>query len=124
MLLSIPMADAPISNMRVYRHRDKESIVRPAVIFRVKSVLFVAAELRSERKHLIACCHYYALTEDGEDNFTVNANTITFGKRALREAGDLARLLGIDRIALFTDSQLATTPHVFNASPSPTPGSM
>ena len=70
---------------------------------------------------MIACFHYYALTEDGEDNFTVNANTITFGKRGLRDAGDLARLLGIDRIALFTDRRLATTPHVFNASPSPTP---
>ena len=60
----------------------------------------------------MACCHYYAVTEDGEDTFTVNANTITFGKDCLREAGDLARSLGIGRIALFTDRQLAATPHV------------
>ena len=60
----------------------------------------------------MACCHYYAVTEDGEDTFTVNANTITFGKGCLREAGDLARSLGIGRIALFTDRQLAATPHV------------
>ncbi len=60
----------------------------------------------------MACCHHYALTESGDDAFTVNANTITFGRGCLREAGDNAASLGLKRMALITDAQLVASEHV------------
>lgn len=66
----------------------------------------------------MACCHHYAPTEGGDDAFTVNTNTITFGRGCLKEAGDNAVALGIKRMALMTDKRLAATEHVANVKAS------
>lgn len=66
----------------------------------------------------MACCHHYAPTEGGDDAFTVNTNTITFGRGCLKEAGDNAQALGIKRMALMTDKRLAATEHVANVQAS------
>jgi len=55
-------------------------------------------------------CEYYDMASDsGDEAFSVDASNITFGPGCLREAGDVARSLGISRIAVFTDSSLAGT---------------
>jgi hypothetical protein len=51
----------------------------------------------------MACCHYYAPSEGGDDAFSVDVSAITFGSGVLAEAGDHAKILGIRRIALMTD---------------------
>jgi alcohol dehydrogenase class IV len=60
----------------------------------------------------MGCCHYYAPSEGGDEAFAVDLSTITFGKGVLREAGDHARALGLERIALVTDKRLAASEHV------------
>jgi alcohol dehydrogenase class IV len=61
----------------------------------------------------MACCHnYFATAEGGEQAFSVDVSAITYGAGCLAEAGEQAKALGIRRIALFTDKQLATTAHV------------
>ena len=60
----------------------------------------------------MGCCHYYAPSEGGDEAFSVDASTITFGPGVLAEAGDHAKALGIERIALMTDAGLTRTPHV------------
>ena len=62
----------------------------------------------------MSCCHGYALTLDGahETAFTIDASAITFGRGALLEAGDHVRTLGCERVALFTDPDLAKLSHV------------
>ena len=60
----------------------------------------------------MACCHYYAPSEGGDEAFSVDSSAITFGPGVLAEAGDHARALGITRIALMTDRGLSQTPHV------------
>lgn len=60
----------------------------------------------------MACCHYYAFTEHGDDIFSVDASAIKFGPGALREVGDDARTLGLGRVALYTDRVLADLDHV------------
>ncbi|MEM7226556.1 MAG: hydroxyacid-oxoacid transhydrogenase [Pseudomonadota bacterium] len=60
----------------------------------------------------MACCHYYAPAEGGDEAFSVDSSAITFGPGVLAEAGDHAKALGITRIALMTDRGLAATPHV------------
>ncbi len=58
-------------------------------------------------------CRHYELGLDGADSaFSVDASNLTFGAGCLLEAGDVARGLGISRIALFTDRTLAKTVHV------------
>ena len=58
-------------------------------------------------------CEYYDLAStSGDDAFSVDASNITFGPGCLREAGDVARSLGISRIAVFSDASLARTEHV------------
>ncbi len=58
-------------------------------------------------------CRHYELGMDGADTaFSVDASNITFGPGCLAEAGDIARSLGIGRIAVFTDDALVATPHV------------
>ncbi len=53
-------------------------------------------------------CRHYELGMDGADTaFSVDASNITFGQGCLSEAGDVARSLGIGRIAMFTDQTLA-----------------
>lgn len=55
----------------------------------------------------MACCHYYAPSEGGDEAFSVDASSITFGSGVLREAGDHALSLGVKRAALLTDKTLA-----------------
>jgi alcohol dehydrogenase class IV len=61
----------------------------------------------------MACCHhYFTSTPGGEEAFSVDVSSITYGAGCLSEAGEQARALGIRRIALFTDKRLAGTEHV------------
>ena len=60
----------------------------------------------------MVCCHYYAPQEGGDAAFSVDVSAITFGRGCLREAGDVAAALGIERIALMTDKGLAGLAHV------------
>ncbi|ROH88807.1 iron-containing alcohol dehydrogenase [Stagnimonas aquatica] len=60
----------------------------------------------------MACCHYHALMIPGGDTaFTVDASRVTFGRGCLKEVGDRALVLGLKRVALFTDPRLAALPH-------------
>ena len=59
----------------------------------------------------MACCHYFAPSEGGDDAFSVDVSAITFGSGVLAEAGDHAKTQGIRRIALMTDKGLAATGH-------------
>ena len=59
------------------------------------------------------CCHAdFALTEQSDKPFTVGMPTFTFGAGCLAEAGELARELGLARVALFTDAVLRESGHV------------
>ena len=50
--------------------------------------------------------------DDGGDTaFSVGAPSVTFGPGCLREAGDVARSLGMARVALLTDPRLAASEH-------------
>jgi len=60
----------------------------------------------------MACCHYYAPTEGGDEAFSVDTTAITFGAGCLGEAGDHAQSLGMKRVALFTDAAIVRLPHV------------
>ena len=58
------------------------------------------------------CSYYDVALDTGDEAFSVDASNITFGPGCLREAGDIAKNLGIRRIALFTDDALVGTEHV------------
>ena len=59
------------------------------------------------------CCHAdFALAEGSDAAFTVGMPTFTFGAGCLAEAGEQARELGVERVALFTDATLRDSPHV------------
>lgn len=61
----------------------------------------------------MSCCHhYFAPGQGGDDAFTIDASTMTFGAGCLKEAGDQASALGMTRIALFTDPHVRTLPPV------------
>ncbi len=61
----------------------------------------------------MGCCHAdFALVEGSDRGFTVGMPTFTFGAGVLAEAGDQARELGMQRVALFTDPYLRDGPHV------------
>ncbi len=60
----------------------------------------------------MACCHYFAPTKGGDSAFEVDVNSITFGAGCLAEAGEVARALGVTRIALMTDASLRPLPPV------------
>lgn len=61
----------------------------------------------------MTCCHHhFATTPGGEEAFSVDVSSITYGLGCLREAGEQAKALGIRRIALFTDKRMAATEHV------------
>ena len=55
----------------------------------------------------MGCCHYYAPGGGGDEAFAVDMSAITFGRGVLKEAGDRAAALGIERIALMTDARIA-----------------
>ncbi len=58
------------------------------------------------------CQHYEHIHEGADSAFSVDASNITFGAGCLAEAGDIAKSLGIARIAVFTDAGLVATEHV------------
>ena len=61
----------------------------------------------------MACCHAdFAALEGSDRGFTIGMPTFTFGPGVLAEAGDSAVELGLRRVALFTDPQLASGEHV------------
>jgi len=64
----------------------------------------------------MSCCHYYFAPgqggPDGDDAFTIDGSTMTFGAGCLAEAGDHAQALGMTRVALFTDRHVRTLPPV------------
>jgi hydroxyacid-oxoacid transhydrogenase len=61
----------------------------------------------------MACCHAdFAALEGSDRGFTLGMPTFTFGPGVLAEAGDNAVELGLRRVALFTDRQLAGGEHV------------
>ncbi|MDE0978278.1 MAG: iron-containing alcohol dehydrogenase, partial [Arenicellales bacterium] len=55
----------------------------------------------------MACCHYYQLTPGGDQLFSVDVSKVRFGPGAIDELGQEARLLGIKRVAVFTDRRVA-----------------
>jgi alcohol dehydrogenase class IV len=61
----------------------------------------------------MSCCHnYYVATEGNEGVFSVDIASISFGHGVLQEAGEHARGLGMNRVALFTDKKLGSLPYV------------
>ena len=60
----------------------------------------------------MSCCHYYEFTEHGDTVFSVDVSAIKFGPGALAEVGEDARLLGLKRVAVFTDPVLAKLPYL------------
>jgi hydroxyacid-oxoacid transhydrogenase len=58
------------------------------------------------------CQHYETGLTGADTAFSVDASNITFGAGCLREAGEVAKSLGISRIAVFTDAGLVSTQHV------------
>ena len=65
---------------------------------------------------MYTCCRYYGLEgvpgHEGDAAFTVEVNHFTFGPGCLREAGSLARALGMTRIGLLTDKTVRDLPYV------------
>jgi alcohol dehydrogenase class IV len=60
----------------------------------------------------VACCHYYEFSAAGEQVFAVDVSAIKFGPGALCEAGADAAELGLKRVALFTDRNVARLEHM------------
>jgi alcohol dehydrogenase class IV len=59
----------------------------------------------------MSCCHhYFAPGQGGDDAFTIDGSTMTFGAGCLAEAGDHAKALGMTRVAVFTDKHVRTLP--------------
>ena len=61
----------------------------------------------------MSCCHnYYVTTEGNESVFSADISSIFFGHGVLKEAGEHAKTLGMNRVALFTDKRLGSLPYV------------
>ena len=58
----------------------------------------------------MTCCHHHAAQAGFDNAFTVDTSRITFGRGCLNEIGDRAAALGMSRIALFTDANIARLP--------------
>ncbi|MDB5812000.1 MAG: alcohol dehydrogenase [Betaproteobacteria bacterium] len=59
----------------------------------------------------MGCCHHYFAPAEGGDNaFTIDASTLTFGAGCLREAGEQARGLGMKRVGIYTDAGVKKLP--------------
>ena len=59
----------------------------------------------------MGCCHhYFAPTAEGDQAFTIDASTLTFGAGCLKEAGEQARALGLKRVAIYTDAGVKNLP--------------
>lgn len=60
----------------------------------------------------MGCCHaYFAQTGAGDDAFTIDASTLTFGRGCLKETGDHAQALGMKRVAIYTDRGVRRLQH-------------
>ena len=70
-----------------------------------------SGQTRGKEKDML-CQHYDLKLEGADTAFSVDASNTTFGAGCLSEAGEIAKSLGIKRIALFTDDALAQTQHV------------
>lgn len=55
----------------------------------------------------MSCCHYQPAGDGLDTAFTVDASRITFGRGCLEELGDRASALGMTRVALFSDAEVA-----------------
>lgn len=66
----------------------------------------------------MSCCHYHELVEGCDNAFTIDPATITFGRGCIAELGDRAQAMGLKRVALFTDRQLAASAFVAKAKQS------
>jgi hydroxyacid-oxoacid transhydrogenase len=59
----------------------------------------------------MGCCHhYFAQTAAGDNAFTIDASTLTFGAGCLKEAGDQAQALGMTRVGIYTDKGVRKLP--------------
>ncbi|OBI47782.1 hydroxyacid-oxoacid transhydrogenase [Mycobacterium sp. E787] len=58
----------------------------------------------------MACCGYPIPAQDCDGAFTVDASRVTFGRGCLAEVGDRAKVLGMRRVALFSDAGVAGLP--------------
>lgn len=59
----------------------------------------------------MSCWHYYdAPSADGDRVFSVDLSRVSFGHGALEEVGPQARMLGLHRVALFTDRRVRELP--------------
>jgi alcohol dehydrogenase class IV len=58
----------------------------------------------------MGCCQHYALTRGGDSSFTVDPPVLTFGPGCVAEAGDLGVRLGMRRVAVMTDVNVARLP--------------
>jgi alcohol dehydrogenase class IV len=66
-----------------------------------------------EEEDAMRCCHAdFAMLEGSDRGFTVGMPTFTFGSGVLNEAGDHARELGLERVAIYTDPKMASSHHV------------
>ena len=63
----------------------------------------------------MGCCHHYQFVEGNESIFTVDFNPIKYGPGALEELPIEIATLGIERVALFTDSLVRQLEPVQNA---------
>jgi hydroxyacid-oxoacid transhydrogenase len=59
----------------------------------------------------VLCRHYHLVGEGCDSAFTVDTSRITFGPGCLFEVGDRARALGMKRVVLFSDENMAKLPH-------------
>lgn len=55
----------------------------------------------------MSCAHAYLPEAGAEGVFAIDASSITFGRGAIAEVGDLVRSHGASRVALFTDARVA-----------------
>ena len=55
----------------------------------------------------MSCCHYQPAGDGLDTAFTVDASRITFGRGCIQELGDRAKALGLTRVALFSDADVA-----------------
>lgn len=61
----------------------------------------------------MGCCHhYFAQTTDGDNAFTIDASTLTFGAGCLKEAGDQAKALGMMKVGIYTDKGVRKLPPI------------
>jgi|TARA_B100000959_G_scaffold45075_2_gene45623 alcohol dehydrogenase class IV len=58
----------------------------------------------------LTCCHHYQLSPGGDLLFAVDVSRLRYGVGAMNELGEEARLLGLKRLAIYTDARIAQLP--------------